>query len=114
MTISTSSTLSGYSQRVVSFDESQNRNIASSRLGPDERDNSSLKRLIAAGLELLSLPASGLREEEKESEKGGAGGGGGEMEEEEKIVRTFRYFAHARMHASTQHARSTNVLACMQ
>jgi len=52
-----------------SFDESRNRNIARPRLGPDERDNSSLKRLIAAGLELLSLPANGSREEEKEGEK---------------------------------------------
>lgn len=76
--------------------DSTNRAAVFLRRRPDERNNSSLKRLIAAGLELLSLPArgsaSGKNEErarngenERSSGKGrrtrrrrrGGGGGGG-------------------------------------
>lgn len=83
---------------------STNRKIVIASSRPDERDNSSQKRLIAAGLELLSLPASGSREEEKEGEKGGTEEkveSDGGREEDSPNFSVFRSRTHAREHART-------------
>lgn len=91
--------------------DSTNREAVFLRRRPDERNNSSLKRLIAAGLELLSLPARGSAsgKNEERARKGESERSSGRAEEreeeegEEDEAKSFRYFAHAgsRTQAST-------------